>query len=168
MSLDSDWDSHSMDSRPSDFNNGAEVILMNADFEIEAPRRDEEDNRSRCSTLESHRKYCHEYHGHGQGAPVYSCGCYIYSQIPRYKYPKPEPSPSDLEQASEAGNGDGDSEDIGASSLKRKILHGDDTVDSISRDITAMWEVSVPNIKLLPSKHRKLGRQSESFEEGST
>jgi hypothetical protein len=93
-----DFDSRSMDSRPSDFNDGAEDILMNADFKIEAPRRGEEDNRSRCSTPESHRNSCLGGQGHGQGAPVYSCGCYKHRVMARYKYPEPQPEPSDLEQ----------------------------------------------------------------------
>jgi hypothetical protein len=96
MSLDSDSDSRSMDSRPSDFNDGAEVILTNADFKIEAPRTGEEANQSRSSTPESHKNFCDNYQGHGQGAPVYSCGCYRYKDMARYKCP--EPSPSDLEQ----------------------------------------------------------------------
>ncbi|KAG1754683.1 hypothetical protein EDD22DRAFT_844773 [Suillus occidentalis] len=162
MTLDSDWDSRSMDSRPSDFNDGAEVLLTNADFEIEAPRTGEEANQSRSSTPESHKNFCNNYQGHGQGATVYSCGCYRYKDMARYKCP--EPLPSDLEQASETGNGDSDV--IGALSLKRKILHGNDTAHSISRDITTVWEVSVPGIELPQSKRRKLERQSESFEEG--
>ncbi|KAG1759738.1 hypothetical protein EDD22DRAFT_849043 [Suillus occidentalis] len=169
MSLDSDWDSRSIDSRRSDFNDGAEAILMNADFKIEAPRG-EEDNRSRCSTPESHRNSCHGYHGYGQGALVYSCGCYKYKEMARYKYPEPEPEPepSNLEQASEVGGGDDDSKGIGASSLKWKILHEDDIVHSISRDITAMSEALLPDTKLPPSKRRKLGRQFELFEEVPT
>ncbi|KAG1794246.1 uncharacterized protein HD556DRAFT_1308294 [Suillus plorans] len=49
-------------------------------------------------------------------------------------------------KASEAGNSD--SEDTKALSLKWKILHGDDTVHSISCDIATVWEVSVPDILL--------------------
>jgi hypothetical protein len=95
MSLDSDWDSRSVDSCPSDFNDGAEDILLDANFKV--PSRGEEDNQSLCSTPESH-KNCHEYNAHGQGASVYSCGCYKYREMTRYKYPEPSPSPSDLQQ----------------------------------------------------------------------
>ncbi|KAG1760682.1 hypothetical protein EDD22DRAFT_954766 [Suillus occidentalis] len=116
MSLDSDWDSC-----PSDFNDGAEDILLDANFKV--PKRGEEVNQSPCSTPESH-KNCHEYNVHGQGASVYSCGCYKYREMTRYKYREPSPSPSDLQQASKSGNGD--SGDIHALSLKRKISDEDD------------------------------------------
>ncbi|KIK31834.1 hypothetical protein CY34DRAFT_19521 [Suillus luteus UH-Slu-Lm8-n1] len=68
MSPESDWDSSSMDSRPSGFNDGAEAILMNANFEIDAPGGGEEDNQS-GSSPESH-KGCQRHDGHGQGAPA--------------------------------------------------------------------------------------------------
>jgi hypothetical protein len=74
-----------IDSRPSDFTNGAEAILVNGVG----------NGLSRCSTPESHRD-CHEHGAYGQGAPIYSCGCYNYSELERYKDPKP--SPLDLEQ----------------------------------------------------------------------
>ncbi|KAG1863505.1 hypothetical protein C8R48DRAFT_773560 [Suillus tomentosus] len=152
MSLDSDWDSRSMDSRPSDFNDGAEAILMNASIEIEIPTGDDQ---SRGSTPESH-KDCHEYRAYGQGAPVYSCGCYRYREMERYKVLKL--SPPDLEQALESG--DGDFEDVDGLGLKRKIRNENDTVHS---DITNVRAASGPATKLPPSKRRNLGRQSESF-----
>ncbi|KAG1896063.1 uncharacterized protein F5891DRAFT_983766 [Suillus fuscotomentosus] len=118
MSLDSDWDSRSMDSHPSDFNDGAEAILMNTSIEIEIPTGDDQ---SRGSTPESH-KDCHEYYVYGQGAPVYSCGCYRYREMERYKVLKL--SPPDLEQALESG--DGDFEDVNGLGLKRKIRNEND------------------------------------------
>jgi hypothetical protein len=85
-----------MDSHPSDFNDGAEEILMNTSFEIGAPGQNKGDDWSGCTTLESHKDSCHKYGAFGQGIPIYSCSCYIYSKIIRDKYP--ELSPSDLEQ----------------------------------------------------------------------
>jgi hypothetical protein len=94
MAFDSDWDSRSVDSRPSDFNDGAEAILMNTDLMIEAHRGREGDDR--CTTPEGHIDYDYQYAAHGQGAPAYSCGCYNYSMMERYKSPKT--SPPGLEQ----------------------------------------------------------------------
>lgn len=85
-----------MDSRPSDFNDGAEDILMNNSFKIEAQRGNEGDDQSRCSTPESHKDTCDGFGVGGQGAPIYSCGCYNYREMRRYKYPSP--SHPDLEQ----------------------------------------------------------------------
>ncbi|KAG2739247.1 hypothetical protein P692DRAFT_20881944 [Suillus brevipes Sb2] len=160
--MPSDWDSCSADSRPSDFNDGAEEILRGANLEIEVPKTGEEDNR--CSTPESH-KDCTGYNAHGQGTSVYSCGCYKYREMARYKYRKPSPSPSDLQQASESGNGNFG--DIRAISLKQKAPDENDTSDDISREITAMWEPSVPSvpdINVQSSKRRKIGGL-ESLEE---
>ncbi|KAG2135841.1 hypothetical protein DEU56DRAFT_913226 [Suillus clintonianus] len=162
MSSDSDWDSHSMDSRPSDFNDGAEAILMNTSFKIEALEGGEGDNLSRCSTPESH-KDCHGYNSNGQGAPVYSCGCYKYSEMERYKNP---PSHPDLEQALESGNDDPDNIDV--LSPKRKTCNEDDTPRNFFQDITNMRAASMPAIELPPLKRRKLESQSKLFEGGLT
>ncbi|KAG1782334.1 hypothetical protein EV702DRAFT_1192006 [Suillus placidus] len=82
----------------------------------------------------------------------------------RYNLKYLEPSPPDLEQALESGSDFGD---INGPSLKRKIRDENDTLHSF-RDITNVGEASVPNIKLPPSKQRKLCGQSESFEERLT
>lgn len=95
MLSDSDWNSHSMDSHSSNFNDQAEAILMNANFEIDAPRGGEEDNQL-GSTSESH-KGCQRNYGHGQGASIYSCSCYDYKKMARYKYLNT--SPPDPDQA---------------------------------------------------------------------
>lgn len=86
--MSSDSDTISNDSRSSDYNDGLEAILANAElFE----------NRSNRSTPESHWG-CTRYYGHGQGAPVYSCGCYKHNVVGRLE---PEASPPDNEQASQ-------------------------------------------------------------------
>ncbi|KAG2035447.1 hypothetical protein BDR03DRAFT_1012621 [Suillus americanus] len=158
MTSDSDWDSRSMDSRPSNFNDGAEAILMNTDFNIEAPRGGKGDDQSRCSTPESH-KDCQEHNGHGQGGPVYSCGCYNYGALERNKYLKlllPE-----LEQALESSNSDPGNNSV--SSPKRKIHDENDTLRNFFQDITDVRAASVPVIELPPSKRTKLGRKSKLF-----
>lgn len=76
----SDTESSSADSRPSDFNDGAEVILINTTFG--AHRAGKGVHRSRSSTPQSHKDSCPgPGQSHGQGGPVYSCGCYAYGEI---------------------------------------------------------------------------------------
>ncbi|KAG2091710.1 hypothetical protein BD769DRAFT_1395571 [Suillus cothurnatus] len=149
--MTSDFNSRSMDSRPSDFNDGAEEILMNTSFEIEAPGQNEGDDRSGCTTPESHKDSCHGYGAFGQGAPII-----------RDKYP--EPSPPDLEQTSDSSNDNPGN--INVLSPKRKIRDEDDTLRSVFQDITNVQVASVPAIELLPLKRRKFGKQSELFEGG--
>ncbi|KAG1855141.1 hypothetical protein C8R48DRAFT_675440 [Suillus tomentosus] len=160
MTSDSDWDSRSVDSRPSDFNDGAEAILMNTSFKMETPNGDDQ---SRGSTPESH-KDCHEYPGHGQGAPVYSCSCYKYREMERYKFLKY--SPPDPEHALESGNDNPIIIDV--LNAKRKIRdENDNTLHSSFQDITNVQAASVPVIELPPAKRRKLRRQSELSERKS-
>jgi hypothetical protein len=96
MTFYSDWDSRSMATRPSDFKDGAEIILMNTSSKIEAQGGDDGDSQSRSSTPESHKEFCLGSGAYGQGAPVYSCGCYRYSEMRRYTHI--QPSPPNLEQ----------------------------------------------------------------------
>ncbi|KAG1902234.1 uncharacterized protein F5891DRAFT_978936 [Suillus fuscotomentosus] len=156
MTFNSDSDSCSMDSHSSDFNDGAEVILMDADFKIEAPGGGEGDSQSRSSTPESH-KDCGgpEYCAYGQGCHAYSCGCYNYREMERYKYLKLSP-PDLVEQC------------VLSFFINpvNEVLTTAQTLHSSSRDITDMQTGSVPDIKLPLSKCRKLGEQSESFKGG--
>ncbi|KAG1883548.1 uncharacterized protein F5891DRAFT_990650 [Suillus fuscotomentosus] len=161
MTSDSDWDSRSMDSRPSDFNDGAEDILMNNSFKIEAQRGNEGDDQSRCSTPESHKDSCNGFGVGGQGAPVYSCGCYNYEETRRYKYPSP--SHPDLETLN---SGNHDHKNVDVLSSKRKIRDENDTPRSLFRDVTNAQVASVPASEPPPSKRKKLGTQSELFEGG--
>lgn len=77
MSLNTNWNSHSMDFRLFGFTKEDEDILINA------PGGGKGDSQSRSSTLESH-KNCHGYNAHGQNTPAYSCSCYKYKESERY------------------------------------------------------------------------------------
>lgn len=61
----------SFDSRPSDFNDAAEALLMNF--------------QAGSTTPSSHGENCNRGGGTGQGLPTYSCGCYNYNKLPRYQ-----------------------------------------------------------------------------------
>ncbi|KAG1898640.1 uncharacterized protein F5891DRAFT_981787 [Suillus fuscotomentosus] len=162
--MSSDCDTLSNDSRPSDFNDGLEAILANADlFE----------NHSNRSTPESHQG-CTRHPGHGQGAPVYSCGCYKHDtlsggfepddwppnneqafqlvdefQLGAEQHEQPEPQ---LEAPSQDGL-----EDADESHRKRKRSEDNGTPCNLGRDVTNARATSVPIIKLPPEKRRKIG-----------
>lgn len=90
MSSDTDSDS-SIDSRPSDFNDGAETILKNAASETQKAGKGV--HCSRSATPQSHKDMCPgPGQSHGQGGPVYSCRCYAYSELSNLNR-----SPPDLE-----------------------------------------------------------------------
>ncbi|KAG2749136.1 hypothetical protein P692DRAFT_20874197 [Suillus brevipes Sb2] len=159
MASDSDSDSRSVDSRPSIFNDGAEAILADTIFKVEAPSGREGDNQSRSSTPESH-KDC-KGNAHGQGAPVYSCGCYKYKRMDSYQYFNQPQSPYQPLEFSDSDPGD-----IVALSPKRKIRDDNDTLSNVFQDITNVRAASEPVIKLRPSKRRKLVIHSELLEGG--
>ncbi|KAG1848142.1 hypothetical protein C8R48DRAFT_677346 [Suillus tomentosus] len=158
--MPSDYSSHSTnDSRPSDFNDGAEAILMNTDFGFE--------DCSRRSTPESHFG-CHGY-GHGQGGPVYSCGCYKHDCNGFGRF-QSEPSSPDTEQACQLADAKfraehpelleaqgGDHNNADAPCSKRKWSEDDG-------DVTNMRATSVPIVELPPKKRTRIERKSESFE----
>ncbi|KAG1907713.1 uncharacterized protein F5891DRAFT_974374 [Suillus fuscotomentosus] len=133
--MSSDCDTHTNDSRPSDFNDGADAILAYANFKFEGSRR---------STPESH--FGCPGSAHGQGAPVYSCGCYKYNILERFK---PSPSPPDNEQAFQLAD------EFGAEQPKP-------IPRNFGQDVRA---TSVPVVELQPPvKHRKIERKFELFE----
>ncbi|KIK37847.1 hypothetical protein CY34DRAFT_108927 [Suillus luteus UH-Slu-Lm8-n1] len=77
MSSDADTDT-SIDSRSSDFNDGAEAILKNTTSETRTAGKGV--HCSRSATPQSHKDSCPgPGQSHGQGGPVYSCGCYAYN-----------------------------------------------------------------------------------------
>ncbi|KAG1852232.1 hypothetical protein F4604DRAFT_1933812 [Suillus subluteus] len=153
--MKSDWDTHSDDS------------LLSV-FKLE--------DRSGRSTPESHWG-CPGY-GHGQGAPVYSCGCYKHNVL---KWFKPELSPPENEQVFqltdklqlgaeqpeqqlETPSRDGNLEDADKSRVKRKRSEDDNTMRNFGHDITNMQATSAPLIELPPKKRKKIGRHIELFE----
>ncbi|KAG1736180.1 hypothetical protein EDD22DRAFT_852292 [Suillus occidentalis] len=140
MASDSDSGPRSVSSHPSDFNDGAEAILVDTIFKVEAPSGREGDNQSRSSTPESH-KDCKYYNAHGQAAPVYSCGCYKYKKMDRFEYFNQPQSPY-------------------------QIRDDNDTLSNVFQDITNVQAASEPVIKLRPLKRRKLGIHSELLEGG--
>ncbi|KIK35592.1 hypothetical protein CY34DRAFT_16925 [Suillus luteus UH-Slu-Lm8-n1] len=159
--MSSDGDTTSDDSRSSSYNDGNEAILANAKLP---------ENNSSRSTPESHWG-CTMYHGHGQGAPVYSCGCYKHNVVRRFKS---EASPPDNELADEfhlgaerhkqpepvkleARSEDGGLEDTDGSHRKRKWSEDDSTLRNFGHDITNIRATSVPVIGLPPEKRRKVG-----------
>ncbi|KAG2092247.1 hypothetical protein BD769DRAFT_1679153 [Suillus cothurnatus] len=150
----SDCDTHTNDPHPSDLDS-FEAMLSDANRELE--------NRSGRSTPESHIG-CPGY-GHGQGAPVYSCGCYKHGLIGWFK---PPPSPPEREQAFQLADEfkmeqpepqlstqDGDHNNAGVphSNLKRKKFEDDG-------DVINLRETSVPGVELLPDERRKIGEDS--------
>ncbi|KAG1884689.1 hypothetical protein F4604DRAFT_1919159 [Suillus subluteus] len=144
----------SNDSRSSDFNDGSEVILAYAEsFE----------NRSNRSTPESHQG-CTRYHGHGQGAPVHSCGCYKHNVT---GWVEPKPSPADNEQAfqlaDEFGFGAEQHEQL---EPKVKRSEDDSAPSNFGHDVTNIRATSVPVIELWPEECRKIGRNFKLFEGG--
>ncbi|KAG1904884.1 uncharacterized protein F5891DRAFT_1184306 [Suillus fuscotomentosus] len=161
--MSSDCDTHTNDSHPSDFNDGADAILAYANFKFEGSRR---------STPESH--FGCPGSAHGQGAPVYSCGCYKYNILERFK---PSPSPPDNEQAFqladefgaeqpkpqlEVQDGDHYNGDARHSKRKRSDDHDDVIPRNFGQDVRA---TSVPVVELQPPvKHRKIERKFELFE----
>ncbi|KAG1775701.1 hypothetical protein EV702DRAFT_1046799 [Suillus placidus] len=64
-------DSESVDSRPSDFNDAAEFLLIDAAGSVKANERDQF-----ISSRSHDYVNCLGQIGYGQGAPVYPCGCY--------------------------------------------------------------------------------------------
>ncbi|KAG2120576.1 uncharacterized protein F5147DRAFT_647051 [Suillus discolor] len=169
MSSDSDTLSH--DSRPSNFNDGAEAILANAIlFE----------NRSNRSTPESHWG-CTRCPGHGQSAPVYSCGCYKHNVALLREFELEDWPPDEqvfqlvdegaeqhepLEPRLEVPSRDGGLEDADESHRKRKRSEDDSTPRNLGHDITNIRATSVPIIELPSEKHRKIGRNFELSEGG--
>lgn len=83
MSSDADTDT-SIDSRSSDFNDGAEAILKNTTSETRTAGKGV--HCSRSATPQSHKDSCPgPGQSHGQGGPVYSCGCYAYSEHSKFE-----------------------------------------------------------------------------------
>ncbi|KAG1787337.1 uncharacterized protein HD556DRAFT_1312799 [Suillus plorans] len=158
--MSSDYSSDNS-SRPSDFNDGAEAILMNTDFGFE--------DHSGRSTPESHIG-CPGY-GHGQGGPVYSCGCYKHNLNGFARF-QSEPSSLDTQQACQladakfraahpkllgAHGDDHNNDDSGGSGSKRKWSEDDG-------DVTNMRATSVPIVELPPEKRTRIEGKFESFE----
>ncbi|KAG1788933.1 uncharacterized protein HD556DRAFT_1311682 [Suillus plorans] len=75
---------NSFDSRPSDFNDGMEALLMGAAEPVNVCEGDQLISQVRSCTPDSalshDYKNCPGQGGYGQGLPVYPCGCYQYGK----------------------------------------------------------------------------------------
>jgi len=82
MSSDSESESNSPDSRPSNFNDGigADVLETQSDSESRVSQVSSWWLKSARSTPDSHIAECPGPTGYGQGAPAYSCGCYRWNE----------------------------------------------------------------------------------------
>ncbi|KAG1906198.1 uncharacterized protein F5891DRAFT_1182417 [Suillus fuscotomentosus] len=138
--MSSDCDTLSNDSHPSDFNDGLEAILANADlFENHSNRSTPESTRDALGILAMGKalQYIHAF----QLVDEFQLGAEQHEQL--------EPQ---LEAPSQDGL-----EDADESHQKRKRSEDNGTPCNLGRDVTNARATSVPIIELPPEKRRKIG-----------